>query len=307
MHILGKILTWLILFGALPAVVLTARLLDVQNSWTKQVKDLRVENEKNAVSLIDERTKLERLKTEVQHASMGSGPFWVGLEVAVANRTTGQLSANIGTSGGVTPQVAKDDQGNDAQFAPVLHAFQPLGDFRNDDTLWGYVGAFQVTGLRENQLTMMPTWKIQAGATDDWNGGPGWYFRRDVPLASKIAIDELRLDLESARRAQRANQLRLTQQQAQLVDATDKLNYRRSQLLGFPDPQTEAALEVEFRKGLVPAIEEVEEQRNAAFADVDRLRRQIKLANDLLFKLNGDNKQLIKSLPQPASAAVTKR
>ncbi|MEO1996072.1 MAG: hypothetical protein ABGZ17_12440, partial [Planctomycetaceae bacterium] len=66
-------------------------------------------------------------------------------------------------------------------------------------------------------------------------------------------------------------------------------------------------LEVEYRKGLVPAIEEVEEQRNAAFAEVDRLRRQIKLANDRLTQLNGDNKQLIKSLPKPADAAVTKR
>ena len=293
--------------AAFPAVVLTARLLDVQNSWTSQVEKLRKQNAEKAVTLIDERNKLEGLKTEVLHASMGSGPFWPVGQVVVANRTTGQLSANIGTTGGVTPQVAKDDQGNDAQFNPVLHAFQPLGDPNVESTLWGYVGAFQVNTLRENALTMMPTWKIQAGETDNWNGGPGWYFRRDVPLASKIAIDELRLDLESARRAQRANQLRLTQQQAQLTDATDKLNYRRGQLLGFPDPQTEAALEVEFRKGLVPAIEEVEEQRNAAFAEVDRLRRQIKLANDRLTKLNGDNKQLIKSLPQPADSAVTKR
>ena len=66
-------------------------------------------------------------------------------------------------------------------------------------------------------------------------------------------------------------------------------------------------MEVEYRRGLVPAIEEVEEQRNAAFAEVDRLRRQIKLANDRLTKLNGDNKQMIKSLPKSSDAAVTKR
>ena len=305
MHILGKILTWLVLVAAFPAVVLRARLLDVQNSWTRQVEELRKENAEKAIALIAKRTELEQFETEVLHSSMGSDAFWGGgtMQVAV-NRATGELSANIGTTAGIGPHQAKDDQGNDVSYNPVLHAFQPQD---NPPTKFAYLGGFQVNTLRENALTMTPTWKLRPGETDGWNAGGNWYFRADVPLASKIAIDELRLDLESASRAQRANQLRLTQQQAQLADATDKLNYRRSQLLGFPNPQTEAALEVEYRKGLVPAIEEVEEQRNAAFAEVDRLRRQIKLANDRLTKLNGDNKQLIKSLPKAADTAVTKR
>ncbi|MEO1993650.1 MAG: hypothetical protein ABGZ17_00060, partial [Planctomycetaceae bacterium] len=238
MHILGKILTWLVLVAALPAVVLTARLLDVQNSWTRQVEKLRKENADKAVTLIAERTKLKQIKIEVQHSSMGSDAFWGDMQVAV-NRATGELSANIGTTMGIHPHQTQDDQGNDVSYNPVLHAFQPLGD---PPTQWAYLGGFQVNTLRENALTMTPTWKLQPGETDGWNGGQGWYFRADVALASKIAIDELRLGLESANRAQRANQLRLMQQQAQLADATDKLSYRRSQLLGFPEPPTEAAL-----------------------------------------------------------------
>ena len=303
MHILGKILTWMILVTAIPAVVLTARLLDIQNSWTQKVENLREKNAEKSNELIAEQKKLEALKNEVLRSSMGSDAFYVGMQVNV-DRATGALSANIGSNAGIAPHQAKDDQGNDVTYNPVLHAFQPVANVQEQ---WNYVGSFQVNTLRENALTMTPTWKLRPGETDSWSPGQDWYFRADIPLASKSAIDELRLSLESAGRAQRANQLRLTQQQAQLDDATDKLNYRRGQLLGFPDPPAEAALEVEYRRGLVPAIEEVEEQRNAAFAEVDRLRRQIKLANDRLTKLNGDNKQMIKSLPKSSDAAVTKR
>lgn len=311
MHTLGKVLTWLILPLALVGVVLTARFLDVQNSWTRRVEQLKQQNASQAQTLEQKREQLQQLKEDMAIASMGWKGYWVRsrgqgnqpVAVRVVNRQTGELAANVGKVDGIVEQTATDDAGNQVTFLPMLHAFRP------DPAAPGeylYVGAFQVQDLRENQIfSMVPTWELKAGEVDSWANTNGWHLRAEIPLDAQTKIDDTLADIITNVRMLQANQRNLAAQQEFLDNANEQLAYRRGQLVGPADPPTEPTLNVEFVKGLVPAIEEVEERRNAAQLEVDRLRRLVKAATDRLERLNRVNELLAESLSKPASEANT--
>ena len=310
MHILGKVLVWFALLGVVPAVLLSVKMLDTQNSWTKKVADLKKQNLDKAKILEEKSAKEKKLRDELAIASMGSGRFWRQLggadsppvNVAISNRQTGELTANIGSNQGVTQFKAKDDNGVEADVNPTLHAFRP------DGAGFIYVGAFQVQSIRESQVSMVPMWKLQAGETQLWGaGGTGWHFRTDIPTSYQTRFDNLLADTEFAIREMQSGQQNLAQQQEARQDAEQKLAEWQGQLIGPEPPPAEPSLPPEFKVGLVPAMEAEEEARNKELAELDRLRHLLKDTNDLLQSLNRENSQIAGQSSSTEQPAVSSR
>ena len=302
MHILGKVLVWFSLLGVVPAVLLSVKMLDTQNSWTKKVAGLKKQNVEKAKILEEKAAKEKKLRDELAIASMGAGRFWRQLggansqpvNVAISNRQSGELTANIGSNHGITQFKAKDANGVEADINPTLHAFRP------DGSGFIYVGAFQVQSIRESQIAMLPMWKLQPGETQQWGaGGAGWHFRTDIPISYQTRFDNLHADTEFTLREMISGQANLAQQQEALTDANQKLAEWQGQLIGPETPPAEPSLPPEFKIGLVPAMEAEEESRNKELAELDRLRHLLKDTNDLLQSLNRENSQ---NAGQPTSS-----
>lgn len=309
MHILGKVFVWLALLGVVPAVLLSVKVLSVQNSWTKKVEDARTQNQQRAEALEKKEAELKNLQLDLSIANVGLEKFWVGqnranqpISVSVQNRQTGELIANLGTNDGIVPFQAKDENGAEATINPTLHAFRPEGP-----NAMVYVGAFQVQNARENDCVMVPMWRLQPGETDQWQGGLQWHFRSDIPVAFKTRFDNLYADLESATRSKISGSANLTQQQEAFQDADTKLTEWEGQLVGPQNPPAEPSLPAEFRIGLVPAIEEQETLRNHELAELDRLRHLLKRTSDLLQQLNQENAGIVEKAGSTERPAVSSR
>lgn len=306
MHILGKILTWLVLIAAVPAIMLAAKLLDIQTSWSDKVDKIRVQNEQQAETLAGLERDLKEVRDDVALTSMGWGRYWVSLpqrpiNVNVVNRQTGEISASIGTNNMVVERIAKDDSGADVRFLPTLYAFQTMGQDVQ------YVGSFQVQTLRENQITMTPDWRFRPGEADAWQNGTTWHFRADIPVSHKARIDGLLANVELTARTIADKQIKLQTQETLRSDAEQKLGYRNEQLVGPATPPTQESLPLEFRIGLSPAIESYEEQRNREQAELDRLRHLVKQTSDRLNDLIQQNDKIVKSLSEPENARLSSR
>lgn len=306
MHILGKVLVWLVVIAVLPAVLLSVKMLDVQNSWTKKADDLRKQNEQRAESLAELEEKQAKLQADLALATMGVGRYWLknsqnqAVGVRVTNPQTGELEINIGTNDGI-PQVT---DANGAAVNPVLYAFRPDGTGS-----FAYVGPFVVARPADNTAFVVPFgWRPQQGETGTWASNPGgWHFRTDIPIEFKTRFIKLAETERMVTRNLIAGNANLQRQQASLQDATDKLAERQGQLLGPANPPAEPALGPEFRIGLVPAIEVEEERRNRELAEQNRLRHLLKQAHDQLNRLISENQAMVRQLPQPEAPAVSNR
>lgn len=304
MHILGKILTWLVLIAIVPAIMLSAKLLDAQNNWSDGVDKARQQNDQVAAELPKLEQDLREIRRKVSISSLGVDQFWWpsvnvnNLNVTV-NRQNGQLMASIGTNAKLQELIGKDENGQDVSVR-TLYAFQ-MGNALQ------YVGAFRVETLRENDVTMVPSWQFRPGEADQWANGTNWLFRADIPVSHKTRLDGLLAGVELTVRTIADKQNKLKTQEVLRQDALENLGYRNEQLVGAATPPTEENLPLEFRIGLSPAIEVIEEQRNLEQAELDRLRHLVKQTSDRLNELIDQNDQMVQSLSGQKSERVSSR
>lgn len=281
MHTLGKVFTWLTVVLAIGAIVLSLRLLDVRNSWTKQASELKQANEANAQNIAEQGRRLRNLRAELHRTTLIWGRFWNG-QAGVLDRNAGTLQVRVGTNQGV----GVPDRGE----PPTLHAFRPT-----QDGGVMYVGEFRVATLRENESALQPIWRVRAGETQTWQPGT-WRFREAIPPDHQTRFLNLRTELTVADELFAAKQDYLRAQEDLIRSANEHLRYRRQELIGDPnDPKN---------KGLNGEVAAEEEARNKALADVDDLRRIRENALQRIKELIATNKELADRLPGPKPAVA---
>ena len=290
--IVRHILTVLVVIGAFAAMSLAGRMFEIRNSYLEKFAKNHAQITQNQDQILDSSLKLKNVQAELSREYLGWDRYWPSVATNVQNPGEGILNIILGTNNGL--RAAGDDGAPES-----IYAFQP-----SDEGKFMYVGSFQVTTLRENQAALKPTFRLRTGETANWKAG-NWRFRTLVPAGYKERFSDLEVRSLLADELLDAK-LRNIEIQTQLADlAKQHLELRKGELLGNEEMKAYAGkLDIEFVEGLIAAIDLEEERRNAANVEVDRLRRNLKSAHDMLTKLIAQNKAGARDLPgaQPAPA-----
>ncbi len=282
MHILGQILAFLCICGAIGATVLTSQVLQVRNEWMKRVEAKKTAYDKVVPELPKLRQQLLDLEREYHRINYDWGPVWTNLQAGPGAGGPGSIAlGGIDATSGV-----KQDQ--------VIQLFQPDGKGGTS-----YVGPFKVTVLADGRTGVQANWLVRASEPATWQFGQGWRARAQVPASdsqnfTRYQNELLVRDIDMLH-AGRNRDLALN------VDrkyAQDHLEFRISELhgdLALADKKGE--LPDYLVDGLVQAIEDREEVRNLEILKVDDLRHELKKVYDEVKALQLKNEELMKSLP----------
>jgi hypothetical protein len=190
--------------------------------------------------------------------------------------------------------------GQQQMAAPPIHVFAANGQGKVI-----YTGEF-ILGIGPNELgettcVLYPTWKVSPQEMASWNFTNRVRIRTQIPSGGRGEIDNLNQTI--ARSDEQLNQLntRIEDQKKLRIDADQELLGRKNELLGDPNGVV-VAERPEFVDGLVKAIENIEEERNAVQIAVDSIRRDILKA----IKTRTESVEGVKELAASASKPVTK-
>lgn len=285
MHTWGKVFTVATALAAVAALMLSSKMLQVHGSWLGKVEGLEKSNRDNAETIENDERELRALQANLHVTLIDWDKYWPGVPIDVNPQGGVITSRNFGKNFGYVGLPGID--------RPIVHAFQ-LGSNGAQ-----YMGPFQPPqpgDLDTNQVRLQQVGKSRPGDMPAWKSG-NWRFRTRIPgrfrsifndLNTKLSEDDERLKLVQAKEADQDTNNQAAQQQ---------LATRIQELIGDPaDPAS---------TGLVGAMETEEELRNQALAVVDRLRRQIKAANEDLNRLVETNNKLAGSLGKKATTAVS--
>ncbi|MCA9113910.1 MAG: hypothetical protein KDA79_02410 [Planctomycetaceae bacterium] len=292
MHVLGKVLLGLCILGAVGAVGLTAKLVNVRNSWTKRVAELKQENEKTADELRRQRIELKSLRNQLAREELGWGKSWS--QANVSRQADGTLIVDgVGRRQGLGLPEGPN--------SPVVHAFQPAPGGG-----MAYVGPFQATTVEENRAALRPAWKVRPGEADSWTSGPDWRLRTQVPAGFLNRFHDLQSQLVNVDQRLANEQSRLEDQKNSLADANNVLAVRLEELEG--DPDAPEGVPAEFSDGLLAVLERVQNERSAGLEEVDALRHKVHQTNERLNAVLQENLQLARQLTEkteePAATAA---
>ena len=279
----------LLIVSALGATYTVIRALGTQTSWEQAVEAAEA-NVKAAEEQIPGLAAKERtLRGQLAEATGQYGPTIFAPPPQIA--PGGSLVVNVGTQDGLTGGDPATGTG------PVVHAFAPTGE--GDASV--YVGPFAVLEAAERQASLAPAFDVQPGEPQTWPAGRGdWRLRRDVPGSRDTRFLDLDASLVTRRELLRNRLAGLEERRASVQEAQDALAARERELLGDPDaPDVADAPEV--RAGVVAATGAAEDDRAAALAELDRLRRAVKNAHDRLTALLQENKAAVDRLPTAAA------
>lgn len=290
MHISGKVFAWLSVLGSLGAVALSAKMVQVRNSWIESANALTTEIEKNAAEIESQSDNLKSLLAALDRTTMGWDVYWFPFEMQPADPNQGTMTASFGSKFGLKEQ-------------QLVYAFQPNADGNG----YTYVGPMRVVAVREQQSILAPTWRVLPGEGRQWNYGPGWRLRSMVPAARKARFSDLEVQLTLAKERVADEQQNYAIQERLVQQAQQHLDLRMKELLGDPanEPMREN-LPQYLVDGLVTTLADTEEKRNAELVEVDRLRREIDNAHQKYLDLSRTNNQLVESLPQPQLPVTAK-
>lgn len=304
MNILGKILTWLVVVVAAVDIVFAARLLQIRNSWTRQLEELKKDNDDRADRLAALTRRQDALQRESDRVMVGWEAYWdpVPAQRGIQGNV---LVAGIGTAHGVGVDVSVGEPPQPARLRSQIHAFQPVQNG------YRYVGPFRLSGARQTESEWVPMWTPRRGEVNSWAQGDRWRFRSVVPAPYPNLLTGYysQLELVDVEIQQATDALEGIPQQdgpplggkkQAIAAAEDEINHYMQVLRG--DPNAGGA------GGLVQELLQVEETRNDILGDVDRLRRDLKVTNDRIEELVPGNKKLAEQLKepvrQPASAEI---
>jgi|GEM_PF-4645834 len=244
MNIFGKILVWVVVVIAGADFVLSARLLQIKNSWSKAVENLDRENKDSEEKLVKNRKELENAEVQYARAVAGWDTFWSGI-AARKNPADNTLIVGLGQKHGMGIQ------------RPVLNAFRLNGD---GSSTW--VGRFRVDPNQINldTCTLIPTWNLRKGETDKWTDDNKWRFRASIPTTYPSDLLSLYSDLELADDKISNETILLAGKKMHLDAAKRERDGYDAKLLG--DANT-------GKKGLIVELKQSESQRNAVLKKLD--------------------------------------
>lgn len=290
MHTLGKVCTGLLVVLTIAAIALTARALEVRNSWLKEVEtadngrtSLTETTRRQAGRLKEKRRELEEVTTSLNNTLLTWGRGWDGVETRLTSAADGTIRASLGENQGVTAR------GPDGAPATV-YAFRPTAEGG-----WVYVGEFQPTRIRENEALFQATWRLRDGETEAWQPGR-WRFRESIPAAQKTRFLELYNDLTRAEH-QLADERKHLQTQNEIIRKAEvNLKLRMQELVGRQDDPED--------KGLAGQLLSQAETRNNVLREVDALRHEREAVLRQIGQLTAQNRQLLQQLAGTEAAVA---
>lgn len=285
MHTMGKVGIWLVVVAAVAATMLTSKLIQVRNGWTKKASVAREEYRALVPKLAELQEQLDALEGDRFRALELWGNSSPPVPTTV--QAQGALVVDLGTNSGITEK-------------KVVYGFEVL-----PDNSVVYRGDFTVATARDVQSQLTPNWKVrnQDGAT--WQSSK-WRWRNQLPSAYQQNFDKQIL-LLSQREDDLAVWRRSQDVQTKLVaQSQEQLKLREAELVGGDQLSKNAADAVEHREGLVAAVEQVEESRNQVLTKVDDLRRKLRTVQTDVDRLKALNVELTDKLPQPEKVQAAK-
>ena len=286
MHTMGKVGVWLVVVAAVASTMLTSKLIQVRNGWTKKAYVAREEYRALVPKLAELQEQLDALEGDRFRALELWGNSSPPVQTTV--QAQGALVVDLGTNSGITEK-------------KVIYGFEVL-----PDNSVVYRGDFTVATARDAQSSLVPNWKVrnQDGAT--WQSSK-WRWRNQLPSAYQQNFDKQIL-LLSQREDDLAVWRRSQEVQTKLVaQATEQLKLREAELIGGEQLSKNAADSVEHREGLVAAVEQEEESRNKVLTKVDDLRRNLRTVQREVDRLKALNLELTDKLPQPVKVQAANK
>lgn len=287
MHKLGIVLACLVIVAALASSVLTAKLVQVRNSWT--AKSSRFDQQYTTVStdLAKAAAELQTVRQDIETTLREWGGTF-SAETQIANPAEGRLQIDAGTNLGLKEQM-------------VVYGFQVLPD---GSSL--YRGPFSVATAQADRSVVVPKWRLRPedlqaiGAFPAWQPGT-WRWRTVIPAAYSDRFDDQAVNFTKADETLGDRLQSLAIQQRLVADTQRQIDLRNAELVGGDNLPKDPALNPEDREGLVAPLESEEISRNKLLVEIDRLRRQVREEREKVQRLQAENLVLSEKLPQPAS------
>lgn len=296
MHIVGRILLGLCILLAGTAAYFSAELLSRRNTWMKTVEAKRKAYEEAVPKLPKVKAKLWELQREEHRLVFDQGQVWTDLQATAGQTGPGSVVlAGIDATTGQKPE-------------QVLHLFQPL-PLADGQIGTRYVGPFRVKIQADGRTGLSPDWIVSQTDLASWQLGPGWRARTQINASDTANFIRNQVELL----LQDTYLLNVTKDRdlAQTTDrkfAEDHLAYRINELHGdLALMDKKGQLPNYLVDGLVQAIEDQEEIRNAEVLAVDELRHRLKGIFDDVKRLQERNAKLVGTLPgaEPAPSPTT--
>lgn len=283
MHIMGKVGVWLVVVAAAASTVLTAKFIQVRNSWTK--KNVTLQNTYRGLQLkiADLSEQQARLEGDLFRSKELWGLYWNDVPTSVRPQD-GFVAIERGTTQGLRDKM-------------TLYGFEILPDGSAI-----YRGDFTVVTARDIQSQLQPNWRIRPEDVSTWQPNGKWRWRTLVPPGSQPNYDQQILGIAKADDTRTERRKKLATETAIEKAVQAQKDLRDAELVGGDQLPKDPALDVEYREGLVAALEQVEEERNQVLRKVDDLRRRLRAAQQNVDRLKAENLELATKLPQPAGA-----
>ena len=295
MHWIGKVSAWLLALLLIPgAIVFTSKFITVRNSWISKSEKLKDEAAKLTAQIQENEATVERLQYELHRANQLWGKSYPAtggapVRTTIQNPTEGTLAVSLGAK--------SDPPIHQGQW---LYGFELLGDGSAV-----YRGMFVAETVRDGESLLLPNWRMRPGDTQGWQNG-NWRWRIQLPSAYPNRFDELEQTLVRQDELLGDRLQTLAVQETLIAAAKEQLKLREAELVGGAELPQNPALAPEFRLGLISALEEAEESRNAELVAIDQLRRSVRLLHRQIEERVSGNRDLAGQLPQPSTAVSQK-
>lgn len=286
MHVMGKVGVWLVVLASLGATVLTSKLIQVRNGWTKKA----VADRDAYRALVPKIAEMEEQLKALEGERFRAMDLWGSSSppVPTSVQAQGALVVDIGTNNGFTDK-------------KIVYGFE----VRPDNSVI-YRGDFTIATARDVQSQLTPNWRVRAEDGSTWQNGR-WRWRNQLPSAYQQNFDKQILLLGQTEDALNDRRKSVAEQTALLAQAQDQLKLREAELVGGDQLSKDPTVEVEYREGLVAAVEQTEESRNQVLTKVDDLRRRLRATQGEINRLQQVNLELTNKLPQPVKTQVSSK
>jgi hypothetical protein len=289
MHVMGKVAVWLVVLAAAASSVLTAKLIEVRNSWTKKSVDFQNQYRALLPKIAEAEEQLAALEAERFRATGLWGYAWAPTSTSIKNPADGTVVADIGTNNGV-----KEKQ--------WMYGFE----IQPDNTVI-YRGDFTVVLAAAGQSELKPNWRVRPEEVQAWQQKANWRWRNLLASGYQDNFDQKVLAIYSADNVLTERKKTLATQVKLEAQAQEHLKLREAELVGGDQLSKDEKVAVEYREGLVAAVEQTEEIRNQVLLKVDELRRRVRAVQHDVDRLQAENVELTGKLPQPGPATVTRK
>ena len=278
---LGIVCGSLVIIGLLAEFWLAAKLGYRRGEIADKLREVTAKSEKAVVEFDKSAAELRAVKTQLAALKLGWGheyTFAPASPAPVQNQGGRLFVTGIGTATpGLELKKHTDADGQETMIPPPLHVFTGNGQGK-----FTYMGEFQL-GIGPNELgeqtcVLYPTWSVSPQEIASWDFSNEVRLRTYIPSGRLAAIDSLNQTIQRSNEQLTQLNSRTEGHQKVLKEQADlALQTRRNELLG-DSAGADVAERPEFKVGLVQAIEDTVEERNAIQVAVDAIRRRIRQA-----------------------------